>query len=66
MRKASTDRLQISPMAVDVPQAAEMIGTSTSFMWKMIKAGKIKTVKLGARRLVPVASIAGLLEGRPE
>jgi excisionase family DNA binding protein len=54
-------------LLVDVPDACRMLGgVSRAYFYELVAAGRIVTVKLGKRRLVPVAALeqfaANLLE----
>ncbi len=53
-------------LAVRAEEAFRRIGVSKSLGYKLIKAGTIKTIRLGERRLlVPVAALEKLLaEGK--
>jgi len=59
-------------LLVDVPDACRMLGgVSRAYFYELVAAGRIVTVKLGKRRLVPVAALeqfaAGLVdEGGPD
>jgi hypothetical protein len=62
-------RKQIEPpaLAYRIPQFCRAIGISTSSFWKYHGLGKIHTVKLGRRVVVPADEAARLLrEGIPE
>ena len=37
---------------LSIPQVAEILGTSERFVWGLISAGKIATIKLGRRRMI--------------
>jgi excisionase family DNA binding protein len=55
-------------LLVDVPEACRILGgVSRAYLYELIAAGRIATVKLGKRRLVPVAALeqfaAGLTDG---
>lgn len=47
--------------ALDVPAFAEHLGVSRSYTWLLISQGRIKTIKIGRRRLVPSSELARLL-----
>jgi excisionase family DNA binding protein len=49
--------------AFSVREAARMCGVSRATLYRLLKEGKITTVKIGSRRLVPEASIETLLAG---
>jgi excisionase family DNA binding protein len=44
-------------IALSVPQAAKAIGVSEKTMWKLIRAGKLRHARVGARVLVPVKAL---------
>lgn len=41
-----------------VPEAAERLGVSKSYVWELVRAGRLHTVRLGKRVLVPTAALA--------
>jgi excisionase family DNA binding protein len=47
---------------VGVDAAAKMLGVSTNYAYKMIRAGDLGAVDLGKRTLVKVAEIDSLIE----
>ena len=47
--------------AVSVVEAARICGLSRATVYRLIAQKKLMTVKIGARRLVPVAAIDALL-----
>lgn len=49
--------------ALSIKEAAEACGLSRATMYRLLNDGKLTTIKVGARRLVPVASIDALLDG---
>lgn len=46
-----------------IPDAAQILDLSVSGLWTMVRAGKIKTVKLGHRRVIPPGVLEELLNG---
>lgn len=53
----------ISPaITVRVPEACRLTGIGRSKFYELIAAGEIRTIKVGAITLVPVASITAFLE----
>jgi excisionase family DNA binding protein len=52
----------LAPLAVRVEQAAELLGVSRAHVFRMIARGELRTVKSGARRLVPVRAVEEWLE----
>jgi excisionase family DNA binding protein len=49
------------PLAVTVKTACQLVGVGNTTMWALIKAGRVKTVSIGRRRLVIYASLKSLL-----
>ena len=50
-----------TPMAMSPRDAARAIGISISSLYRLIKQGRIRTVKLGSRTLVPTSALAELI-----
>jgi excisionase family DNA binding protein len=48
--------------ALSIRETASACGLSRATLYRQIKDGKLATIKVGARRLVPVASIDALLK----
>jgi excisionase family DNA binding protein len=59
-RGGLTDRL-----ALTVDEAAASLGLSRPTIWRMIQRRKLQSVKVGGRRLIPVAALRALL-GLPD
>ena len=51
-----------TPMAMSPRDAARAIGISRSSLYRQIKQGRIRTVKLGRRTLVPTSVLAELID----
>jgi excisionase family DNA binding protein len=49
------------PRAVSIVEAAHICGLSRATIYRLISRRKLKTLKIGGRRLVPVAAIDDLL-----
>jgi excisionase family DNA binding protein len=47
--------------AVSIVETAHMCGLSRATVYRLIAQKKLMTIKIGARRLVPVAAIDALL-----
>ena len=56
------DKELVSPMAVPVEEAARRLNISRSLAWELVWAGKLRSVKLGRRVLVPVTALEDILE----
>ena len=52
---------QTRPLSVTVKTACQLVGVGNTTMWALIKAGRVKTVSIGRRRLVIYASLESLL-----
>ena len=48
------------PLAVSVKTACKLVGVGSTSMWALIKAGRVKTIGIGRRRLIIYASLATL------
>jgi excisionase family DNA binding protein len=49
-------------LVYSVREAEQATGLSRSTIYRLISNGRLKTVKVGARRLVPVAALTALLD----
>jgi excisionase family DNA binding protein len=49
--------------ALSIKETAQVCGLSRATLYRLLNDGKLTTIKVGARRLVPVASIDTLLAG---
>jgi excisionase family DNA binding protein len=49
--------------ALSIKEAAEACGLSRATLYRLMADGKLTTLKIGARRLVPVVAIDALLSG---
>ena len=57
--------MQIEPMVLGVKEAASFIGLSKSRLYELISEGRIEARKLGARTVVPTASLRAFVEAAP-
>jgi excisionase family DNA binding protein len=51
----------VRPLAVPVKTVCKLVGVGNTTMWALIKAGRVKTVSIGRRRLVIYSSLESLL-----
>ena len=58
------DDQRISVLAHPIVDAARMLGIGRTKLYELICAGEIKTIRLGARRLVPATELRRLVEER--
>ena len=56
----------IKPLAVPVKTACKLVGVGNTIMWALIKAGRVKTVSIGRRRLIIYSSLESLLTADAE
>jgi excisionase family DNA binding protein len=59
----SNDSGALQRRALSVREAGRACGLSRATIYRLIAAGKLSTLKIGARRLVPVGSLDALLSG---
>jgi excisionase family DNA binding protein len=52
-----------TPQALSVKDAAKALGVSEATVGRLRKLGKLESIRLGSRVLVPVASIDRVLAG---
>ena len=55
----------IEPLVLGVKDAATFVGLSKSRLYELISDGTIEARKLGARTVVPVASLRSYVENAP-
>jgi len=49
-------------LCVNVPEAAEMLGLSRNFVYKLVREGKLPSIRFGKRILIPRAALDKMLE----
>lgn len=54
----------LSPISVGISDAAKMTGLSRSRIYELMNEGKLRSVHVGRRRLIPVSSLRELI-GEP-
>ncbi|OBF56716.1 DNA-binding protein [Mycobacterium sp. 852002-53434_SCH5985345] len=60
----SLDRLREGPPTVSIDTAAEYLGVSRGFAYRMVKSGHLPVIRLSTTRMrVPTAKLLRLLEG---
>ena len=47
----------VVPVLYEVDEAAEALRLSRSLLYELIRSGRLRTVKAGRRRLVPVSAL---------
>jgi excisionase family DNA binding protein len=53
----SVNKATIPPVLYRVEEAAEALRLSRSVIYELIRSSRLRTVKVGRRRLVPVAAL---------
>lgn len=48
---------RVEPVLISVEGAGEALGIRRTTAWELVRAGDLRSVKIGARRLVPVDAI---------
>ena len=51
------DESEIPPVLYRVDEAATALRLSRSLLYELIRSGRLRTVKVGSRRLVPVEAL---------
>jgi excisionase family DNA binding protein len=59
---ANTARPWRERPTVTIPEAAAILGVSSSSIYRAVNAGKFPAVRVQTRRVVPTAALARLLE----
>jgi excisionase family DNA binding protein len=57
------ERPQIERRALSIEETAKTCGLSRATLYRLLNDGKLTTIKVGTRRLVPVGAIDALLNG---
>lgn len=47
----------VAPLLVGVEDAATALGVRRTTAWELVRSGDLRSVKIGARRLVPVVAL---------
>lgn len=53
------DRIAVSPR-----EGASLLGISVPTMYELLNSGRVASVKVGARRLIPTAALHALMESK--
>jgi hypothetical protein len=54
------DTIEMEPLLVTGPVARKLIGVGNTKYWELVKAGKVKLVDVGGRRMATYASLKEL------
>jgi excisionase family DNA binding protein len=52
----------VDKLLLNDTEACQRIGVGRTFLWKLMSAGEIRSIKLGRRRLIPAASLVEYVE----
>jgi excisionase family DNA binding protein len=55
---------QLPPLAYRIDDAAQVVGLGRSSIYELIAAGKLKSVIVHGRRLIPAGALRALVSGR--
>ena len=61
--RMSPNILEEKRRALSPREAERTLGISHATLYRLIKAGRLKTIKLGSRTIIPVEAIDALLNG---
>jgi excisionase family DNA binding protein len=59
----STPQQNLERRALSIPEAERTCGLSRATIYRLVADGKLSTLKIGSRRLVPVGALDALLSG---
>jgi excisionase family DNA binding protein len=62
-RKEGVGRLDGKKLAYSVEEACEALGIGRALAYELIMSGRLHSIKVGARRLVPASALADFLGG---
>lgn len=51
------------PVTYNVDEAAQALRISRALLYQLIRSGRLRTVKIGSRRLVPVDALREYIDG---
>ncbi len=57
------DNKELEPLTVTIPVGCKLIGVGNTKFYELINQGKIKTIKIGRRRLAVFKSLKELTNG---
>lgn len=59
----NASRNALEPLAYSINEACHVSSLGRTYVYLLIKQGKLKTLKIGRRTLIPAASLRDLIEG---
>ena len=63
LQPSSSQPTALEPLAVRIPVAMQLISVRRFTVYALIKAGELRTVKLGRATLITMSSLRRLVEG---
>lgn len=66
MRASTVTRMEVTPIAVAIPQAAQMIGRGIATIYELLGRNEIEAVKSDGRTLVKVSSLQAYIDRCPK
>jgi hypothetical protein len=66
MRASAISKMEVTPFAVSIPQAAQMIGRCPATVYELAGAKRIRAVKSDGRTLITVESLRAYIDSLPE
>jgi len=51
------------PLAITIPHFLQSVGIGKTLCYRLIKSGKLKSIRIGTRRLILMTSVEALLSG---
>jgi excisionase family DNA binding protein len=58
-----TNRNNLEPLTLTINDACKVIGIGRTSLYELIRQGRLKTIKVAGRTLVPMAALRVLVEG---
>jgi excisionase family DNA binding protein len=62
-RTAGSSGGTLSKLAYSVEEAREALGIGRATIYELINSGRLHSIKVGARRIIPASALAELLGG---
>jgi excisionase family DNA binding protein len=64
MREQSKGADQLQPLAYSVKEACKATSLGKTYLYHLIKEGRLEVRKIGNRTIIPASSLHALIEGR--
>lgn len=56
----------MEPLSVGIVEAARLVGVSRQSLYRLVRAKRLRSVKVGGRRLFAVSDLRALVDARPD